>query len=172
MASKDSNISTNNLIKQEDFLTQILSEIESISSTESKLDVQLKLEELKTCLLTKCGVKFYLCTDLTKLFASNRRGLDLIWIESFPSTLPCFDQKLKLELTWNSKKEPENMSKQATLYSVSPKSDFLVKLGSTESSFLKLISSTDIKSYNDPRYAGILVLIEYFCQTEVKLSLT
>ncbi len=49
----------------------------------------------------------------------------------------------------------------------SSKNDYIIGLGSTESSFVRLTSSVSINSYKHADYPGMLVLNEYFCQTEV-----
>lgn len=47
-----------------------------------------------------------------------------------------------------------------------PKKDYIINLGTSDSAYLRLVSSVDINSYKHTRYASLLVLIEYFCQTE------
>jgi hypothetical protein len=167
---QESNISSNDLLKQEAFLSDILRDLNEEPS--SQTGVQFYLESLKTELLQDTNVRFYLCTDLTKLHATNARGIDSIWLEHFPAELAhnntrflVSNKPYEVSLTWNFKQGLNDG--QRKIYSPSPKQDFIIKLGSTDSSYLRLISSTDINFYKHPNYAGLLVLIEYFTQTEV-----
>lgn len=65
-----------------------------------------------------------------------------------------------MKQTWEFKKEEQinEISK--------PKNDYIIGLGSTESSFVRLTSSVAINSYKHADYPGMLVLNEYFGQTE------
>jgi hypothetical protein len=167
---------SNDLLKQEIFLNEILNSINADLSSENRVEVQSNLENLKSELLQDTNLRFYLCTDLTKLHATNSRAMDSIWLEYFPSSLMHNNTRFLVsnkpydtKFTWNFKKGLDESVRK--IYSPSPKQDFIVKLGSTESSYLRLLSSTDINSYKHANYAGLLVLIEYFTQTEVNLTL-
>ena len=158
--------------------------------------VQKDLNELRNCLLNDKQIRFHLVTDLNKLNEymskkGNRMKLDTIWVEHFPSTLKhndklvCVENKpFSVPLTWNFQKQPNKNHKKihqrrtspvnspfgeldtTKIFSPTPNQDFLINLGATESSYVRLLASTDIDSYSHPNYAGVLVLIEYFTQAE------
>lgn len=167
----------NSFLRQESFLNKILNELND-SPCDKLSDVEIKLNELRNELLTEKQIRFYMCADLNKLTESAGHSLDKVWLENF-SDASLFNQKsvfttnepFKVDLTWHLKKglNLTDSLKTKHIYSPSPKHDYIINLGSTESSYLRLISSCDILSYDSPNYAGLLVLIEYFTQTEVKL---
>lgn len=140
----ETNMNQNNFMRQETFLSKIMAEIES-----GDFSIEKKLEELRSQLIQ--NIRFYFCADLTKL----SEKADLIWSKYFPSSVINSCEPFKVDLTWTLKKT-QNVAKQ----------DFIINLGSTESSYLRLISSIDITNYKHENYAGLLVLIEYFTQTE------
>jgi Zn-dependent M16 (insulinase) family peptidase len=163
----------NDLLRQEDFLNQILCELSN--EFPEKTDIQLKLESLRNDLLQDGNIRFYMCTDLAKLHATHSRPIDAIWLEHFPSGLKHNENQVfvsnkpyQARFTWNLKKGLTQP--QPKMYSPSPKQNTIVRLGSTESAYLRLVSSTDIDNYKHENYAGLLVLIEYFTQTEVNTN--
>jgi Zn-dependent M16 (insulinase) family peptidase len=158
------------LLKHEDFLNEILNELNS--ETPEKTDVQLKLHNLRNELLQDGNIRLYLCTDLVKLHATNSRPIDAVWLEHFSPSLThnekqflVSNQPYQTRFTWNLKKGLNQV--EPKVYTPSPRQDTIVRLGSTESAYLRLVSSTDINNYRHENYAGLLVLIEYFTQTEV-----
>jgi Zn-dependent M16 (insulinase) family peptidase len=119
--------------------------------------------------------------------------LDKIWLDHFPASLKYNDklvcitnQPFSVPLTWNFQKQanknhlkkvhqhrraspvnsPNGDLDATRIFSPTPNQDFLINLGATESSYVRLLASTDIDSYTHPNYAGVLVLIEYFTQAE------
>jgi len=76
------------------------------------------------------------------------------------------NEPFKVEQPWKLKKNSEPVSSDLSVFSPMPKRDYVFNLGSSESSYLRIASSLDINSYHHPNYAALLVLLEYFCQTE------
>lgn len=142
----NTNINKNSFMKQEGFLETLLTQLESNNFT-----VESKLNEIRTELLRNQNVRFYFCTDLTKL----HEPIDCVWNEYFPASLLNSNRPFSIKPTWSLKKK-DNTSKQ----------DFLINLGSTESSYLRIVSSIDITDYKHEHYVGLLILVEYFTQTE------
>lgn len=142
--NSNTNINKNGFMRQEAFLNTLLLQLDSNDFT-----VESKLEEIRTEL--NQNVRFYFCTDLAKL--SNQT--DLVWNKYFPSSLFNSNKPFDVKQTWTLKKTERNN-----------KQDFVINLGSTESSYLRLVSSIDINDYKHENYAGLLVLVEYFTQTE------
>jgi len=162
----------------------------------STTKIQNDLTELRNCLLNDKQIRFHLVTDLIKLSEHmSKRGndskLEKIWLEHFPSTLKhndklvCIENKpFNVPLTWNFQKQPNKSHKKThqrraspvispmedldamKIFSPTPNQDFIINLGATESSYVRLLASTDIDSYTHQNYAGVLVLIEYFTQAE------
>lgn len=157
---------TNSVLRQENFLKKIEEELNKAGDKQT--DVELKLNELRNELLRDKQIRFYMCADLNKLKDSISTNLDKIWIENFPADQSLFSSKdpFKVDLTWHLKKGLDQTHSQL-VYTPEAKQDYIINIGSTESSFLRLISSCDILSYDHPSYPGLLVLIEYFTQTEV-----
>ena len=118
-----------------------------------------KLYELKNDLLREENVRFYMCTDLDKLNKCFKNGnkFDSIWCKYFPSSLLNCNKNFPVVQT--SKLKRKNSS--------SAKNDYAIAVGTTESSFLRLVSSVDIDNYKHEDYPGVLVLKEYFSQSEV-----
>jgi hypothetical protein len=135
--------------------------------------VETKLSELREALLHENQLRFYVCADLNKVNSIEQLSLEDTLLKYFPPSLehrekPVFNSNIsqfKVEFTWNMKKSLNSSPRK--VYTNTPKKDYIINLGATESAFLKAMSNTDINSYDHPDYAGLLVLIEYFCQTEV-----
>ena len=140
------NMNRNGFMKQEAFLDTLLTQLDSNDFT-----VESKLNEIRSELLRNQNVRFYFCTDLSKVC----KPIDCVWNEYFPVSLLNSNRPFDVKPTWALKKT-ESTSKQ----------DFLINLGSTESSYLRIVSSIDINDYKHHNYAGLLVLVEYFTQTE------
>lgn len=159
-------------MRQESFLKEAQEQLFKSDEIESKLN------KLRNELLQDGQIRFYLCADLNKLSDIRKSELDKALLEYFPPTLT-HNQNLvfksnapfKVDLTWKLKKTKNESLNDAQVFTLFPQKDFIVNLGSSESSFLHVISSTDINSYHHPNYASLLVLIEYFCQTEVNINL-
>ena len=181
----------NNFLKQEKLLNEILEELEKHTDPSVETSVEKNLSELKDSLMKDQNFRFYMCADLNKVQnLLNGRILESIWLDLFPATFKynnnfifVSNQPFKVDFTWTLKKKPVEKSSPNRLQ-LSPnspsnngprintpatKKDFIINLGSTESSFLHIMSSIDIDSYSHPNYAALLVLIEYFTQTEVLL---
>ncbi len=158
----------NNFLRQEKFLNQVLEELGGNPG-----QVEGKLNELRDALLQSDQLRFYLCADLCKLNMEEQSSLEDILLKYFPPSLEHREKvvfnpsvpQFQVEFTWNMKKGSGSSTRK--VYTNSPKKDYIINLGATESAFLKAMSNTDINSYDHPDYAGLLVLIEYFCQTEV-----
>lgn len=135
--------------------------------------VEAKLNELRDTLLHSNHLRFYICADLSKVNSIEQSSLEDILLKYFPPSLEHREKavfnsiipQFKVEFTWNMKKCSSSSARK--VFTNSPKKDYIINLGATESAFLKAMSNTDINSYDHPDYAGLLVLIEYFCQTEV-----
>lgn len=165
---EDINVSKNNFLKQEAFLKEIQDKLANLDDT-SVID---QLEELRSALLVENKLRFYMCADLNKLGEIHSK-LDSFWLENFPAECQFNNTKLftsnkpfSVKLPWTLKKELKS-TKSDLVFTPLVKRDYLINLGTSESSYLKLIASLDINSYEHPKYAALLVLIEYFCQTEV-----
>jgi hypothetical protein len=160
----------------------------TVAHTEaSEYAIVSKLNELWRGLLKNKKIRFYMCTDLIKLSELNAIGckrLDLPWMELFPRSNEIFNsnEPFTVQPTWKLRKEKVNavnnnhclsneadQSTSANVFASSPKKDYIINLASTESSFLRLVASSCLNSYEHPDYASVLVLFEYFCQTEVKI---
>ena len=149
------------------------------------------MNDLRNSLLDDKQLRFHLVSDLTKLNEhiakkDSNPKLETIWLDHFPPTLKhneklvCVNsQPFVVPLTWTFQKQSSRVHKKvqqrhspindtdlAKIFSPSPNKDFLINLGATESSYVRLLASTDIDSYTHPNYPGILVLIEYFTQAE------
>ena len=191
----ETNLRSNNFIRQETVLKEILDEItfNECKDENSPTKIQKDLNDLRNYLLNDKQLRFYTVSDLNKLHdhvvIKNGQSLDAIWLEHFPATLThndqlvCVDnQPFNVPLTWNFQKQANKRTLKHTkvsathsasdlsdlpkVFSPTPNRDFLINLGATESSYVRLLSSIDIDSYTHPSYAGILVLIEYFTQAE------
>ena len=182
----------NSFLKQEKHLNEIMSELEQESAAPRLVN---KLSQLRTELLKDKHIRFYMCADLERLRQSQQRPMDAVWLEQFPRTLalngsPLFvsNRPFEVDFTWKMKKasgasvntassqSPSSPTSSPSssasansvrLHTPASKRDFVINLGSTESSFLRIVASTDIDSYKHPNYPALLVLIEYFTQTEV-----
>ncbi|CAF0960511.1 unnamed protein product [Brachionus calyciflorus] len=143
---RETNMNLNSFMRQESFLSNIKGQIES-----GDFNIVNKLNSLRSELIQNGNIRFYFCADLTKL----NESVDSTWSKYFPKTIINSNEPFTVDLTSNLKKD-ESISKQ----------DFIINLGSTESSYLRSISSIDITNYKHENYAGLLVLIEYFTQTE------
>lgn len=166
--------------RQEAFLKEIgdsLAQPDSASYAESLLK---KLEDVRSSLLQDKQVRFYMCADLDQLHKTHQRPLDQVWLEHFPSaqtdatSVFKSNQPFEVYNTWKMRKnyvkrlsQSPNGGDLPKVWVEMPKRDYAISLGSTESAYLRLTSSVDIHSYADPSYAALLVLIEYFTQTEV-----
>ena len=119
-----------------------------------------------------------MCADLNLLRATLTDSLRSIWLAHFPPALHYNNQSLfnsnepfQVPPVWTLKKSyTENVSllgnSDCKIFSQLPRTDFIINLGTSDSAYLRLVASLDINSYHHPNYAGLLVLIEYFCQTE------
>ena len=161
---------TNSFLRQDTFLRSLL----------SHSDTAKHLSSLRKCLIQPNHLRFYLCTDLSLLNANPTFSEP--WTRHFPAslhfdTLPLFSTAnksapaFKVSPVWKLKKSYEaNLAaldlNTCRVFSQMPKRDFVVGLGTSESAYLRLGASIDINSYAHENYAGLLVLIEYFCQTE------
>ena len=159
----------NNFLRQETFLKDISEKLSSDQGNE----VILKLQELRSSLLGDNKVRFYLCSDLERLHeCMDDKALDSIWLKYFPSSIKinCANETLKVEQTSRMKKSVNYdtmIREDCRVFTSMPRNDFIISLGTSDSSYLRLVSSNDVDVYNHPNYAGLLVLIEYFSQTEV-----
>lgn len=136
--------------------------------------VEQKLELLRSKLLADKQLRFYMCADLHKLH-STKSSLDDTWLEHFPSStsygsVSVFGSNQPFEAVRGASFKRPLAAKNGNdhVQTPEPSRDFIVSLGSTESAYLKSVASCDIESYNHEKYPGLLVLIEYFCQTEVR----
>lgn len=160
----------NNFLKQESFLKEIQ---DTLTKLEEDTTVFSKLNELRSSILRENKLRFYMCADMNKLSELYPNKLDSIWLEQFPSDTS-FDNRalftsntpFRVQPGWMLKKTTESQ-KDACLFTPLSKRDYIINLGTSESSYLRLVASLDINSYDHPNYAALLVLIEYFCQTEV-----
>ena len=119
---------------------------------------------MKKELLKDDKLRIYICSDLEKLNESfcGNYTFDGIISKYFPKSSFNSSKPFKVKQTWDFKKDEHiNESLKST------KNDYIIGLGSTESSFVRLTSSVSINSYKHADYPGMLVLNEYFCQTEV-----
>ncbi len=175
-----SNICATNFLRQENFLKSLQDQLADDSGAAA---LQHTLDNLRTSLLNTNQTRFYMCADLKRLSRSLAPlTLDTAWTRHFPAgltfnTRPLFtsNKPFTVAPVWTFKKTYESdlralLSKDNTttgrVFSQMPKRDFLVNLGTSDSAYLRLVSSLDINSYHHASYAGLLVLIEYFCQTE------
>jgi Zn-dependent M16 (insulinase) family peptidase len=171
---EESNLCTNNFLRQETFLSKLLQELNDYKEEDDKkTNVELKLEELRGQLLADGdNLRFYFCTDLKRLY-SLRPNMDKVWLDQFPADLSFNGQNL----FHRPQAQPFSVVKTSHLKKIAnkpgeflktpePKKDMLVTLGSNESSYLRIMSSVDINNYQHPMYASLLVLIEYFTQSE------
>jgi hypothetical protein len=209
----ESNLCSNNFLKQESLLGDLLQEVTAAMTANSsnsnsngqssnECSIVKKLNELRRALLKNKQIRFYMCTDLNKLSESTKQ-LDKTWTELFPRSDAIFNsnEPFAVRPTWMLSKpktsaandvvaavngdrtqnhgaiavavaaaEPQQQQRTSSpVFTSSPKKDFIISLASTESSFLRCVASSCLNSYEHPDYAGVLVLIEYFCQTEVSV---
>ena len=169
-----SNICANNFLRQEEILKAIQ---DKLLKTEDVSFIKTELDNLRSSLLKDKQIRFYICADIKTLNKKNKRSIDAVWKENFPADLkfnelPIFETNCAFCVppVWKLKKTYENDVKSLTndckIFSQLPKKDFVVNLGTSDSAYLRLVSSLDINSYYHENYPGLLVLIEYFCQTE------
>ena len=105
-------------------------------------------------------MRIYICSDLQKLIDTlEHKSFDNIVSKYFPKSLFNSNKPFHVKQTWELKKNDQA-------------NDYIIGLGSTESSFVRLTSSVAINSYQHIDYPGLLVLQEYFCQTEVLLIIS
>lgn len=174
------NICANNFLRQESLLRNLHEKL--TASSEETTFIHEMLESVRSGLLKEKQIRFYMCSDLSLLQSTLSASLDSIWLKYFPVDL-CYgpssssifscNEEFCVAPVWTLKKSYEENVKQlcnspdCKIFSQLPKKDFVVNLGTSDSAYLRLVSSLDINSYHHPNYAGLLVLIEYFCQTEV-----
>ncbi len=100
-----------------------------------------------------------MCTDLARL----NIPLDTPWIRYFPFDLTfnnqavfTHNQPFKVPPVWTLKKtyETDLNTQKRRIFSQLPKQDFLVNLGTSDSAYLRLVSSLDINSYHHKNYPG------------------
>ena len=151
----DSNLCANDLLKQEAFLNGLLAELDS----DSDRLVQQRLRKLQNQLLADSNTRFHLCADLNKLStcsSSSTRSLDEVWLEHFPASLT-LDGRLAfvsprpfdVQPTWTLKKQRSiSIGAAPLVHSPAPGTDLLIKLGSTESAYLKLVKIILTKKKN------------------------
>ena len=169
----------NNFLKQETFLKKLHEQLSVVEDT----SIETSLNNLRACLLKDKQLRFYMCTDLNILASSLKEtatSLDSVWLKHFPQT-SAFNEELLFKTNtqfcvqpmWHLKQSYSTglqaLQNECRIFTQLPKKDFIIGLGNSESSYLRLVSSLDINSYQHVNYAALLVLIEYFCQTEVKL---
>ena len=168
-------------VRQEAFLKEIGDALAQPDSAAYADSVLKKLEEVRSCLLQDKQLRFYMCADLDQLHSSLQRPLDQIWLEHFPSkqsdATSVFESNQPFEVynTWKMRKNYVKRLSQPNadlpkLWAEMPKRDYAISLGSTESAYLRITATIDVHSYTDSNYAALLVLIEYFTQTEVHLA--
>jgi hypothetical protein len=100
-----------------------------------------------------------MCLDLNRL-ADAQIDLEGILCKYFPKTLLNSNKSFDVTQTWSFKNTEQTMDSHH-------EHDYVIGLGSTESAFLRVVSSIPIDSYSHADYAPLLVLKQYFCQTEV-----
>lgn len=162
-------------------MNKILDELNNLdeTSTTSLSQVEQKLELIRSRLLSGKQIRFYLCTDLSKLVAtSGLSQLDRVWLEHFSPSMSHDERGVvftsqsatpfTVVRTSSMKRSASSCNSKLAVHSPEPRRDFIVGLGSTESAYLKSIASCNINSHKHEKYAALLVLIEYFCQTEVR----
>ena len=161
-------------------MNKILDELNILDETSTASQVEQKLELIRSRLLSGKQIRFYLCTDLNKLVTtSGLSQLDRVWLEHFSPSMSNDERGVVFasqSATPFSVVRTSSMKRSAAsscnnklaVHSPEPRRDFIVGLGSTESAYLKSIASCNIDSHKNEKYAALLVLIEYFCQTEVR----
>lgn len=122
------------------------------------------LNNLKKALLTDVRLRFYICSNLHKLNEElkNKNTFDEIICKYFPKSLLNSNVVFQIKQTW----QLRNPCYNEEIINL-PKNDYIVGLGATESSYLRITAPIAINSYKHQDYPGLLVLKEYFCQTEV-----
>lgn len=186
---KDCNLTQNNFLRQEQLLNDIMTELDENETAETA--IEKKLNQLRNSLIRDKNFRFYICADLNRVqnILAKDRKMETIWFELFPSTMKnklnqdlifVSNQAFDVEFTWSFKKKPNSVEKLQRsppnhpndanngikIFTPNAKKDFIINLGSTDSSFLHIVSSIEIDSYSHPNYPALLVLIEYFTQCE------
>lgn len=141
--NEESNVFANNMIRQHDFLTKLIKNLDSSSEK-----VLSDMDSLRTCLLQPQNMRYYVIGNLNSLPENPQQ----FWLNyHFKDTKNVLDQIQKV---------PRELS-----YLSGGKKIKAIGIGSVESAFLQQVSP-GVDSYLHEDYPSILVFIEYLCALE------